>query len=110
MTLLSPETSTDSSARVRRRRLPRLSPRAAILGLLALGAVAAAALTQHTATRLPLAPARAGAQYPVHGTTVFGSSIPAKQYGAELSKQQGSDTEDSAAPGSPTTPVSPSAF
>jgi high-affinity iron transporter len=52
--------------------------------------------------------------YPLHITTVVGSSVPAKQYGNELSKQQGSDTDDGAVPGAPAaapiSPVSPAAF
>jgi iron uptake system EfeUOB component EfeO/EfeM len=52
--------------------------------------------------------------YPLHITTVVGSSVPAKQYGSELSRQQGSDTDDGAVPGAPPaapiSPVSPAAF
>ncbi len=114
MTLLSPETSPEGSAGARRRRLPRPSARAALVGLLALAAVTVAALTQGRAepgtVRLHLVPAAARSEFPVHVTTVFGSSIPAKQYGTELSKQQGQAPEDTGPPGAGLAPVSPAAF
>jgi hypothetical protein len=122
MSPLSSETSTDGSAGARRRRIPRLSARAALVGLLALAAVAAAAFTVgrggHGTTALHLASAashsKAGNPYPIHITTVVGSSIPPKQYGTELNRQQGSDTDDGTVPGAPPTapltPVSPAAF
>jgi len=90
--------------------------------VLALAALAAVVLngrsTSGATHRVNVVPAaahsHAGNPYPLHITTVVGSSIPAKQYGNELSKQQGSATEDSATPGAtpgaPITPVSPSAF
>jgi high-affinity iron transporter len=97
----------------------RPSARAAVLGLLVLAAVVAVALTAgrggHGAHLVPAAAhSKTNNPYPLHITTVVGSSIPAKQYGSELSKQQGSATEDSATPGAtpgaPVTPVAPSAF
>lgn len=118
MSLLSSESSTESSAGARRRWLVRPSARAALVGVLALAALVAAALTVGRggadAHRVDLVPAAAhssaGNPYPLHITTVFGSSVPPKQYGSELSRQQGSDTEDSGSTAAPTTPVSPAAF
>jgi hypothetical protein len=122
MTLLSPETSPDGSRGARSRRFPRPSVRAALLGLLVLAALAAVWVTVgrggadvHRVNVVPVAAhSRSNNPYPLHITTVVGSNIPPKQYGSELSKQQGSATEDSATPGStpppPITPVSPSAF
>jgi high-affinity iron transporter len=45
-----------------------------------------------------------------HVTTVFGSSIPAKQYGTELSKQQGQTPEETTPAGAGLPPVSAAAF
>ena len=122
MSPLSSETSTEGSGGPRRRRLPRISARAALVGVLALAALVAVALTVgrdgQRPDRLHLASAAAKPSasnpYPVHITTVVGSSVPAKQYGSELSRQQGSDTDDGAVPGAPPaapiSPVSPAAF
>lgn len=118
MTLLSPDTSTEGSAGARRHRFRRPSGRAALLGLLAGVAVAGVGAAAGTlfASRGGGHPHRAASHnpFPVHVTTVFGSSVPPQQYGNELSKQQGSDTDDSAvagaAPAAPLTPVSPAAF
>jgi Imelysin len=116
---LSSETSTEGSEGPRRRRLPRPSVRAALLGLLAFAALAAVALTvgrdgQGAHLVRASSASKSSNPYPLHITTVVGSSIPPKQYGNELSKQQGSDTDDGGAPGTtpppPITPVSPSAF
>jgi hypothetical protein len=115
MTLLSPESSADGSAGARRHRLRRPSARVALAGLLAL-VLAGAAATAVIATRGGNAHhvAASANPYPVHISTVVGSSIPPKQYGNVISKQQGSDTDDGAAPGAapaaPLTPVSPAAF
>lgn len=87
--------------------------------MLALAAIAVVVLTDgRGGPSAHLVPAAAHSKtsnpYPLHITTVVGSSIPAKQYGTELSKQQGSDTDDGTAPGAtppaPLTPVSPAAF
>ena len=119
MSPLSSETSTDGSGGPRRGRPPRPSARAALVGVLVLAVVAAAALTVgrggHGAQLVPAAAhSTASNPYAVHITTVVGSSIPPRQYGNELSRQQGSDTDDGGAPGAtpgpPITPVSPSAF
>jgi hypothetical protein len=119
MSPLSSETSTESSGGPRRRRRTRPSPRAALVGILALATLVAVTLTVRPGgqgARLVPAAAHssAGNPYPVHITTVFGSSVPAKQYGSELSRQQGSDTDDGAVPGAPPaapiSPVSPAAF
>jgi hypothetical protein len=97
----------------------RPSARAALVGVLALAAVVAVVLTVgrgRQGTHLVPAAAHSNSTnpYPLHITTVVGSSIPAKQYGNELSKQQGSDTDDGTAPGAtpaaPLTPVAPAAF
>jgi hypothetical protein len=116
MTLLSPDTSAEGSAGARRRRVRRPSGRAALAGLLAvlvLAGVAAAAVIA-TGGGKGRHVAASSNPYPVHITTVVGSSIPPKQYGSEISKQQGSDTDDGTAPGAipaaPLTPVSPAAF
>jgi hypothetical protein len=119
MSPLSSQTSTDGSGGPRRGRLPRPSARAALVGVLVLAVLAAAALTAgrggNGAHLVPAAAhSKASNPYAVHITTVVGSSIPPKQYGNELSRQQGSDTDDGAAPGAtpgpPITPVSPAAF
>jgi high-affinity iron transporter len=87
--------------------------------VLALAALTAVALNVgrggHSARLVPAAShSKSSNPYPLHITTVVGSSIPPQQYGNELSKQQGSDTDDGGAPGTtpppPITPVSPAAF
>jgi hypothetical protein len=118
MTLLSPESSAEGSAGARRHRSRRPSGRAALTGLLAVlvlvlaGAAAAVVITTRGGKGRHRA--ASGNPYPVHITTVVGSSIPPKQYGGEISKQQGSDTDDGTAPGAapaaPLTPISPAAF
>jgi hypothetical protein len=118
MTLLSPDTSTDGSAGARRQRFRRPSGRAALLGLLAVLAVvgvgAAAGAVIGSGGGGHRHSAASHNQFPVHVTSVFGSSVPPQQYGNELSKQQGSDTDDGgvvgAPPAPPLTPVSPAAF
>ena len=116
MTLLSPESSAEGSAGARRHRLRRPSARVALVGLLALLVLAGAAAAAVIATRggNDHHVAASNNPYPVHISTVVGSSIPPKQYGNVISKQQGSDTDDGAAPGAtpaaPLTPVSPAAF
>ena len=116
MTLLSPESSADGSAGARRHRLRRPSARVALVGLLALLVLTGAAAAAVIATQGGKGHHGAASSnpYPVHISTVVGSSIPPKQYGSEISKQQGSDTDDGAAPGAtpaaPLTPVSPAAF
>jgi high-affinity iron transporter len=116
MTLLSPESSADGSAGARRHRLRRPSARVALVGLLALLVLAGVAAAAVIATRggRDHHAAASSNPYSVHISTVVGSSIPPKQYGSEISKQQGSDTDEGTAPGAtpaaPLTPVSPTAF
>ncbi len=117
MTLLSPETSSEGSAGASRHRRRRPSARVVVVGVLALavlvgsaaGAIIAGQGGGHPHSAAPRS------QYPVRVTTVFGSSVPPQQYGNELSKQQGSDTDDGggvagAPPVAPLTPVSPAVF
>ncbi len=116
MTLLSPETSAEGSAGERRHRLRRPSARVAVVGVLALAVLVGSAAGAIIAGRGGGHPHSSAShtQFPVHVTTVFGSSVPPQQYGNELSKQQGSDTDDGgvagAPPAAPLTPVSPTAF
>jgi hypothetical protein len=119
MSPFSSETSTDGSGGPRRGFLPRPSARSALVGVLVLAVVAAAALTVgrggHGAHLVPASShSKSSNPYPLHITTVVGSSVPPKQYGNELSRQQGSDTDDGAVPGAPLpppiNPVSPAAF
>ncbi|HTX10176.1 MAG TPA: EfeM/EfeO family lipoprotein [Solirubrobacteraceae bacterium] len=119
MSPLSSETSSDGSGGPRRGRLPRPSARAALLGVLVLAALTAVVLSTgsggQSAKLIPAAShSKSSNPYPLHITTVVGSSVPAKQYGNELSRQQGSDTDDGAVPGAPPaapiSPVSPAAF
>ena len=116
MTLLSPETSAEGSAGERRHRLRRPSARVAVVGVLALAVLVGSAAGAIIAGRGGGHPHSSAShtQFPVHVTTVFGSSVPPQQYGNELSKQQGSDTDDGgvagAPPAAPLTPVSPAAF
>jgi high-affinity iron transporter len=116
MTLLSSETSQEGSAGARRRRPRRPSARVALVGLLAAAAAAAVAAVAAVAvivagggqsTNRPHRAAASGSQARVHVTTVFGSSIPAKQYGTELSEQQGQAPEETTPAGTGLAPVSP---
>jgi hypothetical protein len=119
MSPLSSQTSTEGSGGPRRRRPTLPSARAALVGTLALATLVAVVLTigpgGQGAHLVPAAShSSASNPYPIHITKVFGSSVPAKQYGSELSRQQGSDTDDGAVPGAPPSapisPVSPAAF
>lgn len=111
MTLLSPETSTEGSAGGPRRRFPRPSARVALVGLLTVAVVAAAVIIATRGGHAHSRPHRATASSShFHVTTAFGTSIPPKELGTEVSKQQGQAPDESGPAGAPLAPVSAAAL